>query len=239
MTMPAPQQPRGIWIQRILLAGVVVAFAATVFLVMRNSDAFLVAIALFALLGVGLAGLPAVLFLVYASRAPRPELLGAQRGWIYVSAVCLALCGVYLALQVQGPIAIAVGAALLLVGLTAGVRAARYAPGAFGGPALGGGSSSAVGILVVVIVALTLPKFACGCGEKTHQALLKSDLRNLVVAEQAFFADHHRFAAAPELASDGEFLPTFGDSVIVVATDTVGWHAVARDASQRQVCGIW
>jgi hypothetical protein len=214
------------------------AFAVTALLVVLNSDAFLTAVVLLLLLSASLASLPAVLFLVYGNRVPRPILGRSQRAWIYVSALCLALGGCYLALMVGGAIPVSAGAAMTLVSLVTVVRAARYTPGVLGGPVLRAGSSSVIGILVAVIVALALPKFACGCGDKAHQALLTSDLRSATVAEEAFFADHHRYAVRPELDSTLRFLPTVGDSMIITVLDTLGWRAVATDATGH-ACGVW
>src|ERR1051326_3625407 len=64
--------------------------------------------------------------------------------------------------------------------------------------------------------------------EKAVRTKLKSDLRNLVTAQEAYFADHSTYADQIESL---KFRPSSGSQVSLVATQNNAWAAVATDAS--------
>ncbi|MGH7619732.1 MAG: type IV pilin protein [Gemmatimonadaceae bacterium] len=64
--------------------------------------------------------------------------------------------------------------------------------------------------------------------EKAIRAKLKSDLRNLVTAQEAYYADHTAYADAME---NLKFRPSSGSNVSLVATQNNAWAAVATDPS--------
>jgi hypothetical protein len=128
------------------------------------------------------------------------------------------------------------------VGVTTIIGALRFPTAAPGETRLAYGRSSVVGAFLFLLVVVMVPKFACGCGGKgkAYLALLKSDLRNLVTAEEAFFADHHRFGLMRDLVRDNAFYTSSGDSIVVVGADTVGWRATGTHMNLPDVeCGIW
>ncbi|HEX3866819.1 MAG TPA: hypothetical protein VHV78_08710 [Gemmatimonadaceae bacterium] len=57
---------------------------------------------------------------------------------------------------------------------------------------------------------------------------LKSDLRNLVVAQESYFADHSAYA---DLLDNLKFRPSAGSQISLVATQNNAWAAVASDPS--------
>jgi hypothetical protein len=72
---------------------------------------------------------------------------------------------------------------------------------------------------------------------------MKSDLRNLVTAEEAYFADHLRYASKTELGADMgniSYLTTSGVTLVdLVAQDTTGFYAYVTHSTTTQQCGIW
>ncbi|SRR5258708_5744777 len=60
-----------------------------------------------------------------------------------------------------------------------------------------------------LFMTVMIPKFACGCGnkDKAYQAMLKSDLRNLSTAEDAYYIDNKRYTSREPSAPIG-ILPT-------------------------------
>jgi hypothetical protein len=74
--------------------------------------------------------------------------------------------------------------------------------------------------------------------ERAYQAAMKSDLRNLVTAEEAHFADNMSYT---EALDDLYFTPSSGVSIenLVVAEDGNGWSAIARHEQSSVTCAIY
>src|SRR5438876_3628874 len=75
-------------------------------------------------------------------------------------------------------------------------------------------------VIIGILAAIAIPKFA-NTKEKAYLASMKSDLRNLVTAEEAYFADSVKYTT--NLGTDltttsGKFGPTF-------ALSADGWSA--------------
>jgi hypothetical protein len=72
---------------------------------------------------------------------------------------------------------------------------------------------------------------------KSAMIQVKSDLRNLVVAQEAYYADHSAYADAV----DGlKFRPSANVTVTLTATQNNAWAAEARSALlPNVVCGIY
>lgn len=66
---------------------------------------------------------------------------------------------------------------------------------------------------------------------------LKSDLRNLVTAQEAYYADHSSYADEIDRL---RFRASSGSQVRLVVTQNSGWAAVATDdATAGRSCAIW
>jgi len=66
-----------------------------------------------------------------------------------------------------------------------------------------------------------------------YVASMKSDLRNLVTAEEAYFADHNKYTA------NMTFTPTPGNSLSPITLVGGGWTATIQNPNTRQVCAIF
>jgi len=64
--------------------------------------------------------------------------------------------------------------------------------------------------------------------EKAARSKLKSDLRNLVTAQEAYYADHSAYA---DVFDNLKFRPSTGVQISLTATQNNAWAAVATDAS--------
>jgi prepilin-type N-terminal cleavage/methylation domain-containing protein len=91
-------------------------------------------------------------------------------------------------------------------------------------------------VIIGILAAIAIPKFA-NTKAKAYIASMKSDLRNLVTAEEAFFADSVKYSngggtvALPACASGGlNFCPTAGNTV-TIAISGGGWSATATNAN--------
>lgn len=73
--------------------------------------------------------------------------------------------------------------------------------------------------------------------QKAALIQMKSDLRNLVVAQEAYFADHSAYAADMQSL---KFRPAEPVSVRLTTTQDKGWAAEARSTTLPTVaCVIW
>lgn len=74
-------------------------------------------------------------------------------------------------------------------------------------------------VIIGILAAIAIPKFAT-TKEKAYYASMKSDLRNLVTANEAFFADSGRyFANAGEATGSLLWTPTTNVSIAAYAND--------------------
>ena len=85
-------------------------------------------------------------------------------------------------------------------------------------------------LIVVVIIGLlatiAIPKFS-NTKEKAYVAAMKSDLRNLATAEEAFFYDSAKYTT--NFALMNNFNPSAGVTMVLNAT-TSGWSASTTSA---------
>jgi len=81
-------------------------------------------------------------------------------------------------------------------------------------------------LIVVVIIgllaAIAIPKFS-NTKEKAYVAAMKSDLRNLATAEEAFFYDSSKYTTS--FALMGNFLSSAGVVLVINEATPSGWSA--------------
>jgi type IV pilus assembly protein PilA len=101
-------------------------------------------------------------------------------------------------------------------------------------------------VIIGILAAIAIPKFA-NTKEKAYIASMKSDLRNLVTAQEAYFADSVKYStqvqcANPPAAGKVAFCTTTGNtlSTPVVGTGTqAGWTASVTNINTTKSCGIY
>ncbi len=112
-------------------------------------------------------------------------------------------------------------------------------------------------VIIGILAAIAIPKFA-NTKEKAVVASMKSDLRNLVTAQEAFFSDNQDYAGGTYkgdgtvytqtngLAGAGRlaFGPSANSTVVVTYVDAAGWKATATNpavpaASIPSTCGVY
>jgi type IV pilus assembly protein PilA len=109
-------------------------------------------------------------------------------------------------------------------------------------------------VIIGILAAIAIPKFA-NTKEKAVVAGMKSDLRNLVTAQEGFFSDNVTYAtgfaatqanapASPACGGSVAFSPTTGNVLTPSATCTAaGWAATisnpAVKSTSNDVCGIF
>jgi hypothetical protein len=91
-----------------------------------------------------------------------------------------------------------------------------------------------------VIISLAMLTCAAGAAstgctkEKAYVTAMKSDLRNMVSAQEAYFADHGRYASDVNEV----FRPSTGVTIRIESADATGWRARTTHVQLRGSCTI-
>jgi Tfp pilus assembly protein PilE len=102
-----------------------------------------------------------------------------------------------------------------------------------------------------ILVAIAIPKFA-NTREKAVVASMKSDLRDLVTAQNSFFTDNQDYAGGtdPATRTNGKagagkvaFSPSAGNVLVVSYGSAAGWSATVTNPAVKSTasdeCGIY
>src|SRR3989441_11421078 len=101
-------------------------------------------------------------------------------------------------------------------------------------------------VIIGILAAIAIPKFA-NTKEKAYIASMKSDLRNLVTAEEAYFADSIKYSPAtactnPATPGKVQFCTTTGNTLGAVTTGSgtqAGWTSSVTNINTTKSCGIY
>ena len=101
-------------------------------------------------------------------------------------------------------------------------------------------------VIIGILAAIAIPKFA-NTKEKAYIASMKSDLRNFVTAEEAYFADSLKYTTTvscvnPAPAGSVSFCTTVGNTLGAVTTGTgtqAGWTVGVTNANTSKSCAIY
>ena len=89
-------------------------------------------------------------------------------------------------------------------------------------------------VIIGILAAIAIPKFA-NTKEKAYIAAMKSDLRNLVTAEESYFADNVTYTNALGTA----FNASAGVTVSIASPSGTGWSATAAHNGTTKTCAIY
>ena len=91
-------------------------------------------------------------------------------------------------------------------------------------------------VIIGILAAIAIPKFGNTKG-KAYIATLKSDLRNLATAEEAYFADSATYTATPPASY---FQPSPGVTTSITNADATGWAGSATHPGAMPVtCAVF
>ncbi len=106
-------------------------------------------------------------------------------------------------------------------------------------------------VIIGILAAIAIPKFA-NTKEKATLAGMKSDLRNLVTAQEGFFSDNNTYSTAmgaaqantpgPACGGTVAFTMTGINAVVIGACTAAGWNATVTNTSLAgaiTTCGIY
>ena len=89
-------------------------------------------------------------------------------------------------------------------------------------------------VIIGILAAIAIPKFA-NTKEKAYLASMKSDLRNLVTAEEAYFSDYTTYVGgnasnlagtATQANANLAYVPSAGVTIAITATAGQGYSAI-------------
>jgi prepilin-type N-terminal cleavage/methylation domain-containing protein len=92
-------------------------------------------------------------------------------------------------------------------------------------------------VIIGILAAIAIPKFA-NTKEKAYVASMKSDLRNLVTAQEAYFTDNNSTYSPSTTAFGTSFNPSSGVTVTIGTVTASAWDATASHMSTTQICAI-
>ncbi|CAN5452707.1 hypothetical protein BH09GEM1_BH09GEM1_43380 [soil metagenome] len=91
-------------------------------------------------------------------------------------------------------------------------------------------------VIIGILAAIAIPKFA-GTKQKAYIAAMKSDLRNLVTAEEAFFADSVKYATYD--TTKIKYRPSTGVNTPTIVVGSGFWSAtITHTMIASFSCGI-
>ena len=91
-------------------------------------------------------------------------------------------------------------------------------------------------VIIGILAALAIPKFA-NTKQKAYLAQMKSDLRNLATAEEAYFYDSTSYTTS--LAALNNFRSSTGVTLTVNEGTPMGWSATAVHGQTTRACYLW
>ena len=90
-------------------------------------------------------------------------------------------------------------------------------------------------VIIGILAAIAIPKFA-NTKEKAYVASMKSDLRNLVTAQEAYFADNNNLYAQSTTNLGTNYKASSGITVTLSNVTISGWSAIATSVSTAKTC---
>ncbi len=92
-------------------------------------------------------------------------------------------------------------------------------------------------VIIGILAAIAIPKFA-NTKEKAYVASMKSDLRNLITAQEAYYSDNNSNYAQSTTNLGTNYKPSTGISVTLNSVTATGWHATATTTLTAITCTI-
>ena len=92
-------------------------------------------------------------------------------------------------------------------------------------------------VIIGILAAIAIPKFA-NTKEKAYVASMKSDLRNLITAQEAYFSDNNSTYASSTTALGTTYKASSGVTVTMGTVTNTGWGATSSHSSTAKTCSI-
>ena len=93
-------------------------------------------------------------------------------------------------------------------------------------------------VIIGILAAIAIPKFA-STKEKAYIAAMKSDLKNFVTAEEAYFADNNTYGTYGNVNGANLFTATTSVTVATGVNTATGFNATATHTGTTKTCGVF
>jgi type IV pilus assembly protein PilA len=98
-------------------------------------------------------------------------------------------------------------------------------------------------VIIGILAAIAIPKFATS-KQKAYVTSMRSDLRNLETAEEAYFFDNQTYADPNSLISSASYHMSAGNSVSASTILNNGWTVSVTNTfvpatASPHVCAVW
>jgi len=97
-------------------------------------------------------------------------------------------------------------------------------------------------VIIGILAAIAVPKFA-STKQKAYVTSMRADLRNLVTAQEAYFADNNTYTTAATLKITNSFQTSKGNTITTQTVTATGWAATATNTfvgtATPSVCDVW
>ncbi len=90
-------------------------------------------------------------------------------------------------------------------------------------------------LIIGILAAIAIPRFG-GAKERAHVASMRSDLRNLITAQETYHADNGQYTTN---ALALRVTPSAGVTLTIGAADSAGWSATTSHTATTKTCGIY
>ena len=95
-----------------------------------------------------------------------------------------------------------------------------------------------VTVVIGILAAVAIPRFS-NTKEKAYVAAMKSDLRNLVTAQEAYFMDAITYYDGAVPSAQLTYDPSSGVSITLSGVTAGGWAAVTSHTATVKTCAIF
>ncbi len=92
-------------------------------------------------------------------------------------------------------------------------------------------------VIIGILASIAIPKFA-NTKEKAYVASMKSDLRNLTSAMEAYFNDNNSSYASSTAALGTTYRSSSGVTVTMGTVTATGWAATAAHTTTSKTCSL-
>jgi type IV pilus assembly protein PilA len=90
-------------------------------------------------------------------------------------------------------------------------------------------------VIIGILASIAIPKYQ-NIREKAWVAGMKSDLRNLVTAQEAYFADNVTYAST---TTNLNIIASSGNTMAITGSSGTGWSATISSPQTAKTCGVF
>jgi type IV pilus assembly protein PilA len=93
-------------------------------------------------------------------------------------------------------------------------------------------------VIIGVLAAIAIPKFAA-TKEQAYVSSMKSDLRNMTIAQEAYSADNNSYYSGTVPAAALVYKPSPAVTIVLQNVSLTGWGAVATAPGTARTCAVY